>query len=191
MTELVAAALISWLVVAGLSLLTWLRARARASGQVVERPSVLTAVLALMVLGTAAVAALAGASGPVSPDWTWLVIAVAAVATLFTGGSVASCVLGLSDPSTQPQALLAPRLVLRGGAWIGALERLALMGTLLAGWPEGVAAIIAVKGLARYPELQAAPASGATERFIIGTLASLGWAAACAGITTLLIGGDR
>ena len=81
------------------------------------------------------------------------------------------------------------RDVLRGGAWIGALERLALLGTLIAGWPEGAAVIVAVKGLARYPELRSATAigTGANERFIIGTLASLGWAAATAWVLTELL----
>jgi hypothetical protein len=77
--------------------------------------------------------------------------------------------------------------VLRGGAWIGALERLAVFVSLLSGVPEGVAVVLAIKGLGRYPELRAA-ASGASrtaslsavaERFIIGTLVSFLWAAAC------------
>ena len=75
--------------------------------------------------------------------------------------------------------------MLRGGAWIGALERLATLGTLLAGWPEGLVAIVAVKAFARYPELSTGQATGAIERFIIGTFTSLGWAAVCAGIATI------
>lgn len=77
--------------------------------------------------------------------------------------------------------------VLRGGAWIGALERLAVFGALAARWPEGVAIVLAVKGLGRYPELRAqetarprgVPHSGAAERFIIGTMVSVIWAVAC------------
>lgn len=72
--------------------------------------------------------------------------------------------------------------VLRGGTWIGVLERLALTGSVLAGHPEAVAVIVAVKGLGRYPELRAAKAehrAKATERFIIGTLASYIWAGIC------------
>ena len=53
------------------------------------------------------------------------------------------------------------------------LERAAVAGTLLAGWPEGLAVVLAVKGLGRYAELRA-PA--AAERFIVGTLASALWA---------------
>ena len=74
---------------------------------------------------------------------------------------------------------------LRGGAWIGALERLAVVATLLARWPEGLAVILAVKGLGRYPELRR-PA--AAERFIIGTLASALWSIACVGVIVALTG---
>ena len=93
-------------------------------------------------------------------------------------GRVTTCVLGLAS-AAGPTTARVQRDVLRGGAWIGVLERLALLGTLLAGWPEGLAAIIAVKGLARYPELRTLSGAdtGAGERFIIGTFASLGWAA--------------
>jgi hypothetical protein len=66
---------------------------------------------------------------------------------------------------------------------VGVLERAAVAGTLLAGWPEGLAVVLAVKGLGRYAELKA-PA--AAERFIIGTLASLLWAAASVGCVVLL-----
>ena len=69
------------------------------------------------------------------------------------------------------------QIVLRGGTWIGVLERIAVTGCLLAGVPEGVAVVVAVKGLGRYPELRENP--GASERFVIGTLASILWSAAC------------
>lgn len=66
---------------------------------------------------------------------------------------------------------------LRGGTWIGILERVAVTGCLLAGEPGGVAVVIAVKGLGRYPELRSGDDPGVSERFVIGTLASLMWAA--------------
>ena len=68
---------------------------------------------------------------------------------------------------------------LRGGRVIGYLERLAVVTTLMAGWPEGLAIILAVKSLARYPELRH---PGAAEQFIIGTFVSVLWAVACAGV---------
>ncbi|WP_146082741.1 hypothetical protein [Rathayibacter iranicus] len=48
-------------------------------------------------------------------------------------------------------------------------------GALLSGLPEGVAVVVAVKGVGRFSELASAEAR---ERFIIGTLASLAWSAA-------------
>ncbi len=73
--------------------------------------------------------------------------------------------------------------VLRGGAWIGMLERAAITGSVLVGFPEGIAVVLAIKGLGRYPELRESHPdrrSPAAERFIIGTLISYTWAAACA-----------
>ncbi|MEY1675573.1 MULTISPECIES: hypothetical protein [Gordonia] len=73
---------------------------------------------------------------------------------------------------------------LRGGRVIGYLERLAVVTTLMAGWPEGLAIILAVKSLARYPELRAPHAA---EQFIMGTFASVMWAVGMAGIEHLVI----
>ncbi|MFF3063741.1 hypothetical protein ACFVQ3_04210 [Oerskovia sp. NPDC057915] len=64
---------------------------------------------------------------------------------------------------------------LRGGTWIGILERLAITGCLLAGYPAGIAVVVAIKGLGRYPELREHPVGA--ERFLIGTFASTIWAA--------------
>ncbi|OZD10219.1 hypothetical protein CH275_00545 [Rhodococcus sp. 06-235-1A] len=73
---------------------------------------------------------------------------------------------------------------LRGGLTIGILERVAVAVSILAGWPEGIAIVLAVKGLARYPELRE---SHASEQFIIGTFASVLWGLAAAGVGTALI----
>ena len=96
-----------------------------------------------------------------------------------------------ASSSTDGDGLLleAPGSVLRGGAWIGYLERAAVTGTLLAGFPEGLALVLAIKGVGRYPELRDAGGKGnadAPEEFIIGTLASLLWATATAGAAQLL-----
>lgn len=71
-----------------------------------------------------------------------------------------------------PQAVA----VLRGGGWLGVLERLAITGSLLAGYPYGIAIVVAIKGLGRYAELRDQPV--ASERFVVGTLASLIWSVA-------------
>jgi hypothetical protein len=75
--------------------------------------------------------------------------------------------------------LSAPGL-LRGGATLGLLERLATYGTLAIGSPEGIAVVLAIKGLGRFGELKI-PA--APERFMIGTFASVLWACACWAVT--------
>lgn len=94
------------------------------------------------------------------------------------------------DPADdEPLDLESAGSVLRGGAWIGYLERGAVSATLLAAFPEGLALVLAVKGVGRYPELREASSrrsADAPEEFIIGTLASLLWAAAAAGAAALL-----
>ena len=77
-------------------------------------------------------------------------------------------------PATGPIGTEAVK-ALRGGTWIGILERFAITGCLLAGEPGGIAFVVAIKGLGRYPELREHPV--ASERFVIGTLASMCWAA--------------
>ena len=78
--------------------------------------------------------------------------------------------------------------ILKGGAWIGALERMAVFAGLAAGFPEGVAVVLALKGVGRFPDLRGDAAAGGatTERFIIGTFTSVLWAAACAGMVALV-----
>lgn len=82
------------------------------------------------------------------------------------------------DGSEPPTGTMDPVAVdiLRGGAWLGLLERLAITGALLAGYPYGIAVVVAIKGLGRYAELRDQPI--ASERFVVGTLASLIWSVA-------------
>ncbi|MBZ4488663.1 hypothetical protein LQ938_05470 [Microbacterium sp. cx-55] len=74
--------------------------------------------------------------------------------------------------------------VLRGGTVIGYLERLAVVASLVAGYPEAIAIVVAIKGIGRFSEL-ATPA--ARERFIVGTLASLLWAGLVGALVRLAI----
>lgn len=85
----------------------------------------------------------------------------------------------LLSPAPQPS-----RPLLRGGLWVGLLERVAITGAIIAGHPELIALVVAIKGLGRYPELR--QAGGASERFIVGTLASFIVATAL-GLATRLI----
>ena len=63
-----------------------------------------------------------------------------------------------------------------------------MFASVVAGWPEGLAIVLAIKGLARYPELRgldqpaAVTSQAVAERFIIGTFTSVLWAVACAGL---------
>jgi hypothetical protein len=140
---------------------------------------------ALVLAALLASAAALGWAGGNASDGVAEATALAAVlAAVVGGGPVATAVLRAADPAATgitggPQD---PE-ILRGGAWIGLLERAAVAATLLAGSAEGLVVVLAVKGLGRYAELRA-PA--AAERFIIGTLASALWAAACVGVAVLL-----
>ena len=83
------------------------------------------------------------------------------------------------------QAGPAVREVLRGGMWIGILERVGLTAAILAGRFELAAVVVAIKALGRYPEIRENPA--VSERFIIGTLASLLVAGACGAVGLTLL----
>ncbi|GAA4424381.1 hypothetical protein GCM10023169_20980 [Georgenia halophila] len=123
----------------------------------------------------------------VMAGWLVAAVVVAALALSVPLGSVlVTAVLRRvqRDDEREP-----PAGVLRGGAWIGMLERFAITGSVLAGFPEAVAVVLAIKGLGRYPELRETHPdhrSPAAERFIIGTLASYVWAAVL-GVTATLV----
>lgn len=123
------------------------------------------------------------------------VLGLAAI-TMVGGSPIVRMVLRLADsPKYQGDLPLeaASRRIeaaanqLRGGHWIGMLERLACFISVLWGFGEGIAIVLAIKALARYPELRAT-SPGAAERFIIGTLASVLVAVIAAGFTSWLIG---
>lgn len=135
------------------------------------------------LLGTTAVLALT-TTGDGSPRTLGLVLVVLAAA--IGGGPLTAAVLRLAPPEPVPVGsppAAPPATVLRGGATIGVLERGAICVAVLTGWPEGIAIVLAVKGLGRYPELRAA--AGTSERFIIGTFTSVLWSLACAGTAVL------
>lgn len=119
-----------------------------------------------------------------------LIIVLTGVLAMAGGGPLTTVIFGLVDGAPDERS---PGLVgragdiLRGGALIGVLERAAIFASLVAGWPEGLALVLALKGLGRYPELRNQEHTGTAERFIIGTFSSVLWACACAGMATLLI----
>lgn len=154
------------------------------------------ALSAALVLGLAL-------GGPASPLVVGFLGLVAVVLAVLGGGSASTVVLALATRGSVPQGafggiLVAPRgqeddpsalrrptrEVLRGGATIGMLERLAVVAVILAGYPEALAVVIAIKGVGRFSEL--GEAAEARERFIIGTLVSWLWAATCAAVVLVV-----
>ncbi|QDG66399.1 MULTISPECIES: hypothetical protein [unclassified Pseudarthrobacter] len=98
---------------------------------------------------------------------------------LTTGGGQAP-----SD-APQPAPALPAQRILRGGAIIGVLERLGVCVAILTGQPVAIAYIVAIKGLGRFAELKETPV--AAERFIIGTLTSMLWAAGTAAVIKVVL----
>ncbi|WP_232333751.1 hypothetical protein [Agromyces laixinhei] len=157
--------------------------------------------------GTLAIALLAAASatGPAQFGLAPLITVLGLTAAVFGGSTAASTALDLAMRGSVAPGLhggiivaekrsadeeqrgvigSARREVLRGGLTIGVLERIASAGAIIAGFPEALAIVVAVKGVGRFTELEAPEAR---ERFIIGTFASLIWACAAALVVHLAV----
>lgn len=111
--------------------------------------------------------------------WKGVVIAVCGLLALAGNRPVRALLRRLDPPEEQAKPLLP---TLPGGRWIGLLERAATYACIVAGFPAGLAFVLAVKGLGRYPELRVGDNPRVGELFIVGTLASMLWASAFAGI---------
>lgn len=136
-------------------------------------PSVFGIVLGMIAVGLAAIG-----GGPLAV----LVLDLATKNTVPTGSHGGILV---EDGATEDTvATSGVHEVLRGGLTIGILERVAVAGAILAGFPEALAVVVAIKGVGRFTELSAAEAR---ERFIIGTFVSLIWACACAALVGLAV----
>ena len=147
--------------------------------------------VALALLGAAGLLAAAPPSVVIGGHARVTLLAVLAGALAVVGGGpVTARIFALVDRHEHTRLHEHPvadaGAVLRGGAWIGSLERAAVFASLAVGQPEGVAIVLALKGLGRYPELRNGASTGTAERFIIGTFSSVLWAAGCAGIVRLL-----
>jgi hypothetical protein len=132
---------------------------------------------------------LAAIPGTVAPlPVTIAVAATALVAAVLGGDPVTRLALSrttFDDEEGEHGGLVdraSGRELLRGGRVIGLLERLAVAGAIVAGFPEALAVIVAIKGVGRFNELENA---AVRERFIVGTLASWIWAAAAASVVLL------
>lgn len=85
----------------------------------------------------------------------------------------------------QQLGLVEAQKELPGGRWVGILERIAIYACIVSGFASGMAIVLAVKGLGRYADLKTESESGTSrkgELFIIGTFASVLWAAMWAGV---------
>jgi len=109
----------------------------------------------------------------------------AADATVDPAPPVTSAVPTTSGTAGAADASVSSPRILRGGAIIGVLERLAVCVAVLTGQPVAIAYVVAIKGLGRFAELKETPV--AAERFIIGTLTSLLWAAGVAALAKVLL----
>lgn len=149
---------------------------------------------------TAASIGLAAVFGAIGAHATGFGLAVTYVVTVTAaalGGSpIVTVVFRLARRDGTPAADSSAG-PLHGGRTIGILERTAVAASILAGWPEGIAIVLAVKGLARYPELRGSDASSgppsttaassASEQFIIGTFTSVMWAVSVCGVGHALV----
>ncbi|MEO5534254.1 MAG: hypothetical protein ABIR17_03905 [Pseudolysinimonas sp.] len=132
------------------------------------RPAEPPVMPALVALSFAALAIIGG-----NPITVW----VLSLAT--TSNSLGADHGGILVPDTTSvgaKSTTKTKEVLRGGTWIGYLERLAVVGAIAVGHFEIIAAVIAIKGLGRFSELDTPETR---ERFIIGTLTSMIWAGLC------------
>ncbi|WP_334123623.1 hypothetical protein [Glutamicibacter sp.] len=156
-----------------------------AMGQRARWREVLIVVSGLLALTAAVLSASTGTPGHSSQVPTLYVVMLSCIFAVSFGGPFTELIFRLaarndselsrkeSDPSP-----------LRGGLWIGLLERAAIVSTLWAGWPEGIAIVLAVKGLGRFSELKD---HRAAEQFILGTFSSSLVAAGSYGLGLLLL----
>lgn len=110
-------------------------------------------------------------------------IAAGVGAALFLVESANVVVTSVLPTMPQPDSSRRP---LQGGRVIGPIERLLLAGFTLAGaWPV-VAALVAAKGIVRFPEISKATDGNPAEYFLIGSLVSWACAFSLAGLCWVL-----
>jgi hypothetical protein len=158
-----------------------------------KTPALALVALAPVLAGALLLAFRLTVPAPAQALWALLALSIAALGVV-AGSPLTVLVLRIAGPSQAGKEGVAGgivveddktetrREVLRGGAIIGYLERLAIVVAVIVGHPEIVAGIIAIKGLGRFSELVAPEVR---ERFIIGTLVSMMWASACGGVVWL------
>ena len=111
----------------------------------------------------------------VGDDRVFVVVSGFILAT-FIGGEVVTHLLRPFTKALDKEEGEEMRSLKGAGAVVGWLERSLIYAFVLIGRPEGAALVVAVKALARFPDLRAHK-KGFAEYFMIGTLSSLGVAA--------------
>ncbi len=127
--------------------------------------------------------------GTVTPSRLVMVVGVVLL-QLATGNQLIRLVLGAVGavrPAGQPQ----PSDKLKGGRLLGPMERLLILSLGLGGQVGAAGAVVAAKGLIRFPELSAQKARNGgvgidevTEYFLVGSFAS--WLLALGGMALIL-----
>lgn len=117
-------------------------------------------------------------------------LVLAAGLTLFLGVSSNALVRAALKRETAPlgDVPAAPGPHLKGGRWIGPLERLALTWLLIIGAYPAAAGLFAAKGIVRFPEIQADQQHGnRAEYFLVGSFVSWALAIGAAGLLHLTL----
>ncbi|WP_145031700.1 hypothetical protein [Micrococcus luteus] len=166
-----------------------------------DRPLGVVAVVATVGLVAVLESTLAPAGLRSAPPA--LTLLAVALALTETGNRVTRAVLALAgrpadggdeeaeEPATVPSAAPTDPTAdgLRGGRYIGPMERLLMVVLGLAQAYPVIAALMAAKGIVRFPEISADRGAGSrAEEFLIGSLASWGLAAAGAVVVWLALG---
>lgn len=129
------------------------------------------ALLIALAVGCGACAVLA------APVGTPVARACAVVGVVMLLGAPAnelvSAVLKLARGSNSSAATPSlPVVAMRGGRWIGPLERVLILLLAAAGAQAAVAAVIAAKGVIRFPEINKDQDGRKAEEFLIGSMTS-------------------
>ncbi|AKT50346.1 hypothetical protein [Arsenicicoccus sp. oral taxon 190] len=149
-----------------------------------SRVAALSALLVAVAVGFAVAGVDPPVAGPVATWWHGLglprlaavpptravMVLAAMLVQVGTANVVVRLVLDAAGAHSEPG-------VLRGGRWLGPMERVFVVGLALAGQWTAASVVVAAKGILRFPELQAQRAQGqridaVTEYFLVGSFTS-------------------
>ncbi|MBB6172962.1 hypothetical protein HNR23_003022 [Nocardiopsis mwathae] len=150
-------------------------------------PTSLTALTVLSAAAVYGVPQMLEATGEIIMDDGMAIVISGFLISTFVGGEVVTHILRpfSAELKKVDEEQMAP---LKGaGTVIGWLERSLTFIFVVAGRPEAVAVVVAIKALARFPELQSHQKRFA-EYFLIGTMTSIGVALLTAVIVRIAIG---